>query len=179
MAVLNTTWSPLQQKQCQSFKLVHGVCLSGGGDLSKPRKRCKGTPQPSWHFNSRLVSKCHRASSSALLHFLFLSLFCIYLWPLYLLAAAQAKHGQLTKAPVPYLCVAFPLFLFHKAIDRGHWVKHLAFCMQIVSTQGLAKSGQILVMNIFLGWPGWDESNCMWYIGSVFPQWQVSLVKAA
>lgn len=52
---------------------------------------------------------------------LFLPLVCIYLWPLYLLAAAQARHGQLTKTPVlaslpvslGYL-FTFRLFLLYK-----------------------------------------------------------------
>lgn len=43
---------------------------------------------------------------------LFLLLVCIYLWPLYLLAAAQARHGQLTRH----------LFLHH---SLSPWVMYL------------------------------------------------------
>lgn len=113
--------------------LTEGIWVS-------PGEIPEGTPQPSWQHDSGLVSKCHRASYSASLRFLFLPLFCIYLWPLYLLAAAQARHGQLTKAPV---LASLPLSLcyllspsarFTNTRDAGHWVKHLVFCTQIVST---------------------------------------------
>jgi len=70
-----------------------------------------------------LVANLYPAVTEIIFHpiTLFLHLVCIYLWPLYLLAAAQARHGQLTKTPVlPSFQVSlgylftFRLFLLYK-----------------------------------------------------------------
>lgn len=93
---------------------------------------------------------------------LFLPLVCIYLWPLYLLAAAQARHGQLrpgmgssprhlflhhSRSPwVIYLLSASSCSINTRG--AGHWEKHLAFCTQIVPTPGPANPGQTPATNI-------------------------------
>lgn len=119
--MFNTTWSPLQKTQRHYLK-VGGVWddpawRSRFRDIQEKDKKA----HPSLSGSS--VADLYPSVTESIFQpiTLCLPLVCIYLWPLYLLAAAQARHGQITKTPVlasfpvslGYL-FAFRLFLLYK-----------------------------------------------------------------